>query len=342
MRIALCSPYVPFVRSGTRTVIAALQAVLREAGHQAETVYLPHVDTPQHAMQQMAAFRWLELQETAERIICFAPPAHVIRHQAKVLWFLHAWDQGRPGAPAERHDNEHQRGLSEAARRADSTALREARLIFTNSRRIAGDLKQRNDVDATLLHPPLHRPDRFQSRGFNDEVLCVTSVQPQKRQHLLVRALGHAKTPVRLRLCGAPLSSSYADQLRAEIADAGLQERIAFESEWISEVRKAELLADCLAAAHVPLAEDWHGYFALESSRAGKPMLTTRDAGGVLDLVEDGRNGIVAEPTPEALGAALDHLYQDRAETRRMGSEARLKVEELGNDWAAVVGALLQ
>ena len=341
MKVALCSPYMPFTRSGTRTVIAALQAVLREAGHQTEAVYLPHVNAPQHLMQQMAAFRWLELEETAERIICFGPPAHVIRHPAKVLWFLHAWDEQRQ-VPREHQDDERQRGLMDALRRADGVALREARSVYTNSRRVAADLSRVNGVDAAMLHPPLHMPGRFHSREFNDEVLCVTSIQPQKRQHLLLQAMRHTRTPVRLRLCGATLSPQYADELRGAIADCGLQERVALESEWISEERKVDLLADCLAAAHVPLSEDWHGFFALEAGHAGKAMLTTSDTGGVLDLIEGGRNGVVADPAPEALGAALDMLYTNREETRRLGTGAKTRVEELGSDWTAVVAALLQ
>lgn len=342
MKIALCSPYVPFTRGGTRTVMDALQAVLRDAGHQAEAVYLPYVDTPQHLVQQMAAYRWLELGETADRVICFGPPAHAIRHPAKVLWLLNAWDENRDNPPPAAPDDQRQQGLADALRRADRVALREARSVYTNSRRLAENLKRGNGVDAAVLRPPLHRPERFHSRGFNDEVLCVSRVEPHKRQHLLVQALQQAKTPVRLRLCGASTSPAYADQVRAEIAKGGLQDRVAFDNQWVSEERKAELLADCLAAAHVPLAEDWHGFFALESGHAGKPMLTTRDAGAVLDLVESGRNGIVAEPTPAALGAALDRLYTERAETERMGAEAKRRVEELGTDWAAVVGALLQ
>ncbi len=101
------------------------------------------------------------------------------------------------------------------------------------------------------------------------------------------------------------------------------------------------MLADCLAAAYVPLDEDSYGYPILEASHCSKPILTTTDSGGVLELVQDGHNGLVTEPEAKAVAEAMDRLYLDREQTRRMGENAKARLDSLGINWPTVVEKLL-
>jgi glycosyltransferase involved in cell wall biosynthesis len=344
MKIALCSSYVPFIHGGARNIVEWLEEMLRRAGHQTERIYLPHVDAPAVLLRQMAAYRWVDLTETADRIICFRPPAHAIPHPHKILWFIHhvrtfydLWDTPYRGFP----DDAQHRGIRDALRVADTNALREARTVFTNSQVVSDRLRRYNDVDSTVLYPPIFAPERFHCRGFGDEVVYVCRMEHHKRQHLLVEAMRYTKTPVKLRLCGAGSGAGYAEELRMAVAQAGAQDRVVIENAWISEERKVELLADCLAAAYVPLDEDSYGYPSLEASHSGKAILTTSDAGGVLELVRDGHNGYVAAPSPQAVADALDRLYTDRARTEQMGRNAQARLRELGIDWDHVLDRLL-
>jgi len=125
------------------------------------------------------------------------------------------------------------------------------------------------------------------------------------------------------------------------VARHGLESKVQIDHGWISEEQKVEHLADCLAAAYLPLDEDSYGYPSLEASHAGKPVITTRDSGGVLELVEHGRNGLVCDPSPQALALALDALYEDKHATERMGQAAKLRLDELGINWARVLSRLL-
>lgn len=343
MKIALCSSFVPFVYGGARNIVEWLETQLREAGHQTERIYLPHVDAPDLLFNQMAAYRWVDL-ECADRVICFRPPAHFIPHPNKVLWFIHhirsfydLWDSPYRGFP----DDAHHRSIRDSLRAADTRALHEAKAVFTNSRVVGDRLRQYNGVDSQVLYPPIQAPERFHCRGFNDEIVYVCRIEHHKRQHLLVEAMRHTRTPVRLRLCGSSVGPEYLAELQALVVRHNLHERVALESSWISEQRKSDLLADCLAAAYLPLDEDSYGYPSLEASHSGKPVLTTTDSGGVLELVQDGRNGLVAEPRPEALAHAMDRLFTDRDETRSMGRQAQRRLHELGIEWPTVLDRLL-
>ena len=155
----------------------------------------------------------------------------------------------------------------------------------------------------------------------------------------MIEAMAHVKTPVRLRLCGRSASPAYGESLQARIRTLGLQDRITFEDRWISEDEKADLMAAALGAAYLPHDEDSYGYPSLEAAHAQKSVITTTDAGGVLELVEDQRNGLVSEPHPQALAQAFDQLWKDRALATKLGQANQARLSELHIDWSHVVEA---
>jgi glycosyltransferase involved in cell wall biosynthesis len=57
-----------------------------------------------------------------------------------------------------------------------------------------------------------------------------------------------------------------------------------------------------------------------EAFRAAKPVVTTSDAGGPLEVVVEGRNGRVVEPDPRSVAAALRELLTDEATARSLGT----------------------
>jgi glycosyltransferase involved in cell wall biosynthesis len=206
---------------------------------------------------------------------------------------------------------------------------------------VSDRLRQFNGIDSEVLYPPLQHPERFRSDGYGDEIVCVSRIEHHKRQHLLIEALSHTQTPVKLRLCGIGTSSPYTSELEALTHRLGLQERVILEHRWITEEEKTERLARALAVAYAPLDEDSYGYPSLEGSHASKAILTTTDSGGVTELVVDSVNGYVCAPHPQALGEAMDRLFRDRSRTSAMGRAAYQRVLDLGITWDNVVQKLL-
>jgi glycosyltransferase involved in cell wall biosynthesis len=51
-------------------------------------------------------------------------------------------------------------------------------------------------------------------------------------------------------------------------------------------------------------------------------VVTCHDSGGPAELVQDGVNGFVCDPTPEALGRAMRRFADDPGLAERMGSAA--------------------
>jgi glycosyltransferase involved in cell wall biosynthesis len=347
VKLIIASTFAPFVRGGDRMIVRDLTVELRRRGHLVESVLFPHADsTPELLVEQLAALRLMDLSAACDRLITVRPPSYVIRHHAKYAWFIHhvrgyvdLW--GTPYQPDIQPPS-----LAEAYRaaitRSDTAALGEAAAVFTNSRRVSERLLRYNGIAARVLYPPLRAPGRFRCRAFGDDVLMICRVELHKRQALAIEAMRHVRTGARLRIFGQATSPEYERFLQSLVLRWGLSDRVELNFGWISELRKVRLLADALAALYIPFDEDSYGYPTLEAFHAGKPVITTADGGGTIELVADRVNGIVAEATPESIGAAIDTLHRDRALARELGARGVSTMEALGISWDRVVAAFTE
>ncbi len=344
MKVGLISSCVPLVLGGARNIVDWLHEKLAERGIRSEVVYLPSSDDPQTILEQMAAFRLISLENYFDRVITFRPPAHVVRHSNKVAWFIHhirlyydLWESSFNPLP----DTAPSRALREAVMRADTAALSEARAVYTISRTVQERLLRYNGIPSRVLYPPLARPEIFHSGPYGDEIVCISRMEPHKRQDLLLDAMRYVRSGVRLRLCGASMSPGYVAGLRGRIARHGLGDKVILEDRWISEEEKAQRLAGALALAYVPLDEDSYGYSTLEAAHAQRCTVTVSDAGGLLEFVVPEECGLVTPPTPQGLAEAFDRLYTDRRLAQELGHAAQRRLEKLDIGWDLVVDALL-
>jgi len=343
MRIVLVSSYVPFIRGGGRFIVEWLETKLREHGHEVERFYLPFIDSPDVLLDQVAAFRLMDLSESSDRLIAFRPPSHAMRHPNKILWFIHhirsfydLWGTRYQAVP----DTASGRALRQQLVDLDTRTINEAAKVYTNSKIVADRLLRFNGVRATPLYPPILQPERFRVDAYGDEIAFVCRIEAHKRQQLMLNAMRYTKSDVRLSIYGQASSPSYARELSDYVVAHRLSNKVKIENRWISEDEKAEIMAKALAVAYTPLDEDSYGYPSLEAAHSHKCVVTTTDAGGVLELIEDQRNGIVLPPDPVAIAAGIDRLYQDRALARRMGEANAARLSELKIDWSHVIQSL--
>jgi len=344
MKIALVSSFVPFVLGGDRNIVEWLEERLCDHGHQVERIYLPFVENIPPAMfSQIDAYQLIDMSDSTDLLIAIRSPAYVLPHPRKVLWFLSHirtyydnWPNLEPTHPNSAILN----GCRRQLMGIDNRTIREARRVFTISHVVSKRLLDFNGIESEVLYPPLHRPEQFRCHGYNDEVVFVSRIEEHKRQHLMIEAMRHVKSAVKLRLCGTGLDQFYSDALKMAIDDYGLRDRVVFDNRRISEDEKSDIVGRALACAFVSYNEDY-GYFSLEAAYAQKAVLTTTDSGGIVERIEHGVNGLIAEPQPEAVAAALDALYRDRDATIRMGRAAESRARELKFDWDHVITRLL-
>jgi glycosyltransferase involved in cell wall biosynthesis len=106
----------------------------------------------------------------------------------------------------------------------------------------------------------------------------------------------------------------------------------------ISDEALIDYYANALAVPFVPLREDY-GYVTLEAFLSHKPVVTTTDAGGPLEFVEHGVNGLICDPTPESVGAAITRLASDPHAARSLGDAGYDRARAI--TWHGVVDRLM-
>jgi glycosyltransferase involved in cell wall biosynthesis len=145
---------------------------------------------------------------------------------------------------------------------------------------------------------------------------------------------------VKVCFSGSAEEAAFERKCVALAESNGCKDRV----EWlgaVSEERKRDLYARCLGVLFPPIDEDY-GYITLEAMLARKPVITCTDSGGPLEFAIHHRTGIIADPTPAALAAAMDSLWEDCERARQWGDAGRQRYDDLKIDWKNVVEKLLQ
>jgi glycosyltransferase involved in cell wall biosynthesis len=184
-----------------------------------------------------------------------------------------------------------------------------------------------------LYHPP-RLADKLRADSYGNYVLSVGRLEAVKRIDLAVEAIALADSSIRLVIVG---DGSNRPKLEERVEALGISDRVDFAG-WVNDDTLIELYAGALGVVYVPYDEDY-GYVTLESFLARRPILTTEDAGGPLEFVEDGINGTVCMPEPSAIADAISKLAADRANAARLGEAGYARAKQIS--WDGVVERLV-
>ena len=340
MRIAVLRPQVPFARGGAEIVTDELVAELQSRGHEADLVSVPFKWYPgARVLTQAFLWRMLDLEEadgrTIDLVVATKFPSYVVRHREKRVWLIHQFRQayeldgtelGQFGSSAE------DRALRRQVQTLDRVALGEATRLFATSANVAGRLARSTGLEAEVLpHPPQALPYRTApAEGF---VLSASRLDLAKRIDLLLDAAALESGFDVVIVSDGPDRERLEEVARAR----GLDGRVRFEGR-VSPERLAELYATCTAVFYAPVDEDF-GMGPYEAFLSGKPVITTTDAGGPLDIVHDRQTGLVVAPDPAEIGKAATWLREHEAEAKSFGRAGKALADEV--TWDRAIARLL-
>jgi glycosyltransferase involved in cell wall biosynthesis len=269
-------------------------------------------------------------------------PAYLAKHERKVVWLIHQhrsayelWDHPEFADLSLQEDGAVVRDM---VWQADRVALGEAKRIFTNSKNVQDRLWTSLRLPSEALYHPSPVTEALQGMEpgpYGDYVFLPGRMEALKRQSLVIDAMRHVRTGVRLVMVGRGPDEP---ALRELVRRHGLDDKVAFEI-GVSDRRLHELYLGALAVSYGPFDEDY-GYVTIEAFAARRPVVTTTDAGGPLEFVGDGETGLVVAPDPVAIAGAFDRLYADRALARRLGEAGAAVGRDRVPDWPEIVARL--
>jgi glycosyltransferase involved in cell wall biosynthesis len=305
-RIAVVTSSPPMVEGGHMVIARCLVQALRAAGHDAEVIVTPQNRFGRQASAYLAT--WLtDVGAAGGR-----PIDQVISLRGRIKERV-------------------RRRLIHAADRYLLT--RNVTRLFVQSKTIQARLAMWPELHSTVLHPP--PPQRgYRCDGYGDYIFMVSRLTALKRADLLVRALAStAGAGIRAVIAGDGEERQGLERLSHELGVAG---RVTFTGV-LTEAALVDHLSRCRAVCFPPLEEDY-GFVTAEAFASAKAVVTCRDSGGPAELVTDGVNGFVCEPSADVLGLALARLMDDRATAEVMGQAALQAAARLR--WPDAVAAL--
>ncbi len=339
MNILVLHSQVPFTRGGAEVLVEGLVSALIDHGHQAEIVSLPVAWNPVERLLT-TALSWSLLDLTSfngrpvDLVICTKFPTWAVNHPNKALWLIHQHRQAydlHGTALSEFTPEDDSQAVRNAVRRIDQRGIGECNRTFTISKNVAGRLKRYCGLEAETLYPPVPR-DGLEPVAFLPYVLSVSRIDDAKRVDSLVDAWRHVTSDLKLVIAGD--GPNRAD-IEAKVQRYGLQDQITVLGR-VEDDAVRDLYNRCRAVFYAPVDEDY-GYAAVEALRAGKPVISAPDSGGVLEFIEHESTGLVTTLDPESLAACVDRLA-DEALARSLGANGPDLTR--GLSWSAVVEKL--
>lgn len=325
-------------RGGAEAFYAGLLGGLRSIGVDAEQVEI-RIDESNFDAVLASYGRCYDLDLHAyDLVISTKAPTYLVRHPRHVSYLVHtlrvfydrfAGEFGEGTAELRR-----QRSLIHAL---DKSALHPRRVHrhftigHTNYRRLHEADPFWRDIPYEVLHPPT-TVTGFKSPRRGQYFFMPGRLHRWKRTDLVIRAMQRLDCDIPLKIAGIG-----EDELELRRLAAG-DPRIEFLGR-VSDEQLVELFAGALAVPFVPVQEDY-GLVMVEAFNSRKPVVTCLDSGEPLHFVKHGVNGLVVEPTADALADALQFLIDRPERAAEMGDNGFQSVAHIR--WESIASRLVQ
>lgn len=335
--VAICFAKVPFSKGGAEIHVEVLQNELKKRNFECDLVSVPFKWYPREEILKHAfVWRLLDLSESngkkIDLVIGTKFPSYLIKHDNKVTWLIHQFRQVYDQYGSEFSDfddnNPVDKSIKDQIYTIDNISLSESKRIFTNAKNTANRLKKFNGIDGEALYHPPKLVGRYKFGSMDDYILSVGRLETVKRVDLLIKSLKYTDSKVKCIIAG---TGPAEENLKKLVEKLDLQSRIVFAG-FVSDEDLINLYANCFAVYFAPFDEDY-GYITLEAFLSKKPVITTIDAGGILEFVSHRECGSVCKVNPQEIGQEINFLFANKTTGQQYGLVGYERVKDISWDY---------
>jgi len=334
----------PFAEGGHLVMARELVRALREEGHDTGLVITPQNRFGQQGSAYLAAWctdvQLAHEERKVDQVISLRFPGYAVQHPNHVLWLNHRmreyydlWDEFSSHLSWKGRIKE---GMRRALiHRVDKHLFNKMQRRYVISATVQGRLRRFGGIQSEVLYPP--PPKRhYRHDSYGSYLFGVSRLSPLKRFDLVLRALAEPVAGgIRFVIAGEGAEMQRLKDLAGQL---GIEDRVTFPGR-LSDQEMIDHFARCRAVVFPPFNEDY-GFVTVEAFMCGKPVITCTDSGGPAELVRDGENGYVTDPTPEALSVAMLKLTDDRNLAQRLGEAGQAMATQM--TWSKAIQQLLR
>jgi glycosyltransferase involved in cell wall biosynthesis len=180
---------------------------------------------------------------------------------------------------------------------------------------------------------PLEAFATARSSGVTSDIVFVGRLIEDKRVDLLIDAVDRLRAEFPTLRCLVIGDGPERRQLEAQVAELGLGQQVWFLGH-VSEAEKLSLLKASQILV-LPSVREGFGIAAVEGQAAGLvPIVIRSPFSAAPGLIRDGVDGLVCDPSPDALAAALRSLLGDQFRMDLMRAAATQSAQRW--DWDRV------
>ncbi len=312
------------------------------------------------------SFEALDLS-SYDAVLTTQPGSYAVRHPNKVALFYHhlkfMYDLFDLTLAIRSHNELLFRKATRIIRDIDGLFLTPDLPILAGSHRVKERLRQFNGLEdnVSVFYAGIDESfETYDGAVSFEDPLCVGRLEFPKRPELFIhamkhlpdlrgRVLGTGSGTERLVAMDGMLTRSHAEG-PCEVDDRALWQETYFELhsdrvaeftgylrsgsyrsnvDFLGRLSHEDLLREYAKSLCIvcPAFEEDFGLTCVEAMTLGKPVIACNDGGGYLELIDDGIDGFLVEPTGPAIAEAIAKL-QDRDRAREMGAKGREKARQ--------------
>lgn len=207
----------------------------------------------------------------------------------------------------------------------EQNSINSASTVLTNSKFNRNYLFDNYDVKTKVLYLAV-RSDVFKplSVGKENCVITVGRITPQKSHRFLIQAIATIPIESRPSLIIAADYSQPQEARAINLLANDLNVSLKIESITTDE-HLVELYNRAQIFVYTPILEPF-GLAVLEAMACGTPVIAVNE-GGIPEIIQDGRNGILVERDIQEFGSAITELMNDKNRQKTISENALLNVQ---------------